>query len=684
MIRRCLLALAIFVTALGAGAQPAASSGNMCDWDFLRPSAGEGSGSCGGQPCLTPLEAERTLIENLDFLCRELTLEDLPTAEVTTTLCLVPDGAGGVVWDACPGAGAGLTVEEADGAPTVGSVSRIQFDQEDGFTVVDETGGQAQVAFALPADSVTAAMVADGDHGQVSYAGNVATVEGIQGGASFPVSPAVDDVFAMTDDGSAGACDAGGAGAQTLCRWTGSAWAALGDGGGGVVAGGDGETIAAAVELTANESIPNNALTAVPWDVEDYDLGDFWDAGSPTRLTVPAGGGGMYHVSCSAEFASSSGGTRVWEIWLNGSRGALRYALPTPGSTATPAMAIQGVLNLAGGDYVECVVYQNSGGALNLSYAAAVAGVNRFSVTKILGGADGSGARASRSTTQAIASATWTAITMDAEAWDDGNVFDLGTQPTRLTVPTGSDGRWLVVGEANWSATATGGTGVEAAVWKNGSEVAAVRAEDFASSGRQVSAVVDAVAGDHFELAVRQDSGVSDDVTSAWVAAWCLSCGPGDSSGAAAAAEDAVLVRVEKNASQSIAANSTAVLTWQTEIDDDDGFRDPGTPNRLVVPAGFAGVYTVGCMASHATTTDAVMGAVLEITVNGVPEGRGVDRTPIAAAGTVSATTAVNLAAGDYIECEFGHDDSAALDVLQCGGNNCTTGAPTQLWMVGR
>ena len=38
-----------------------------------------------------------------------------------------------------------LTVEEADGAPTISSVTTIQFDQADGFTVTDETGGQVQI-----------------------------------------------------------------------------------------------------------------------------------------------------------------------------------------------------------------------------------------------------------------------------------------------------------------------------------------------------------------------------------------------------------------------------------------------------------------------------------------------------------------------------------------------------------
>jgi hypothetical protein len=54
-------------------------------------------------------------------------------------------------------AGGSLTVEEADVAPTVANVTKIQFDQADGFTVTDETGGQIQVDLAAIPDSVLAA-----------------------------------------------------------------------------------------------------------------------------------------------------------------------------------------------------------------------------------------------------------------------------------------------------------------------------------------------------------------------------------------------------------------------------------------------------------------------------------------------------------------------------------------------
>lgn len=49
------------------------------------------------------------------------------------------------------GGGGSLTVEEVDGAPSVGSVTKIKFAQADGFTVTDETGGIVRINVAAAA-----------------------------------------------------------------------------------------------------------------------------------------------------------------------------------------------------------------------------------------------------------------------------------------------------------------------------------------------------------------------------------------------------------------------------------------------------------------------------------------------------------------------------------------------------
>ena len=61
----------------------------------------------------------------------------------------------GAAWVPIGGGGGGaITVEEADGSPSVNPTTILQFDQADGFSVVDEGAGQAQVDFAPATDSV--------------------------------------------------------------------------------------------------------------------------------------------------------------------------------------------------------------------------------------------------------------------------------------------------------------------------------------------------------------------------------------------------------------------------------------------------------------------------------------------------------------------------------------------------
>lgn len=85
----------------------------------------------------------------------------IPTANIVNSpvnsRCLRIDSGGGItVHTGDCGGGGSLTVEEADAAPTVASVTKIQFDSADGFTVTDETGGQVQIDLTAIPDSVLA------------------------------------------------------------------------------------------------------------------------------------------------------------------------------------------------------------------------------------------------------------------------------------------------------------------------------------------------------------------------------------------------------------------------------------------------------------------------------------------------------------------------------------------------
>lgn len=73
-----------------------------------------------------------------------------PGTEPTTGKVLKFDGT---CWDSgtdnTGGGGGSLTVEEADGNPSVANVEALQFNQASGFSVVDEEAGQVQVNFTI-------------------------------------------------------------------------------------------------------------------------------------------------------------------------------------------------------------------------------------------------------------------------------------------------------------------------------------------------------------------------------------------------------------------------------------------------------------------------------------------------------------------------------------------------------
>lgn len=83
-------------------------------------------------------------------------------------------------------------------------------------------------------------------------------------GTAFPGSPATNEIFVVTDDSAIGACDSAAGSARSLCRWNGSAWQSLGDGGGGGGIGGstgatDNRLLRA--DGTGGATVQNSAIT---------------------------------------------------------------------------------------------------------------------------------------------------------------------------------------------------------------------------------------------------------------------------------------------------------------------------------------------------------------------------------------------------------------------------------------
>ena len=129
-----------------------------------------------------------------------------------------------------------------------------------------------------------------------------------------------------------------------------------------------GRSLAPHAYRTSTLSVANSTDTTVTWqDATGNGLG-WWSAGTnPTRVTARAAG--RYSASCFSRWAANGTGYRTAEIRLNGTtligRGAHISAAagaPTQFSVVSPP------LDLAIGDYLEVIVFQNSGAALDLAH----------------------------------------------------------------------------------------------------------------------------------------------------------------------------------------------------------------------------------------------------------------------------------------------------------------------------
>ncbi len=123
---------------------------------------------------------------------------------------------------------------------------------------------------------------------------------------------------------------------------------------------------------SGNVSIPDSAETAVTWDTEDFDTdGSHSVSANTSRLTAPIAG--TYIIMAKIGWAAHATGLRNVVIRYNGAT-RIDDVVDNPPGASTFRQAIITSYHLAAGDYVECMAWQSSGGALNVERDA-----NRFS-----------------------------------------------------------------------------------------------------------------------------------------------------------------------------------------------------------------------------------------------------------------------------------------------------------------
>lgn len=132
----------------------------------------------------------------------------------------------------------------------------------------------------------------------------------------------------------------------------------------------------AKVKKSAAQAINNGASTTVSWNQEDWDTDAIHDnATNNTRLTCKTAG--KYGVWANIHWATSASGSRGLGVLINGIT-VHSFNYPAA-STLDPEVGAYCEVQLAVNDYVEIQVYQNSGGALNLSNVDSAFGMRWFS-----------------------------------------------------------------------------------------------------------------------------------------------------------------------------------------------------------------------------------------------------------------------------------------------------------------
>ena len=112
------------------------------------------------------------------------------------------------------------------------------------------------------------------------------------------------------------------------------------------------------------------------------------------------------------------------------------------------------------------------------------------------------GVQAAKNATQAIPAASIQFITFPIEDWDSSSFHSTATNTSRITIPTGLGGKYLVIGKASFaSGTTPGATTIY--LYVNGNPDKVIAKSSVANdSGLQGSITIVLAAGDYIELGI--------------------------------------------------------------------------------------------------------------------------------------------------------------------------------------
>lgn len=339
------------------------------------------------------------------------------------------------------------------------------------------------------------------------------------------------------------------------------------------IAGASGtDSVSAKAFFTPDQSIPDNSNTVIAFNSEQFDTDNIHDdVVNNSRLTAQTAG--RYIVQGQISWDTSDAGIRDIFIRQNGVTDVAHA------TSQTTWMQVDALLDLQVGDYVELLVFQNSGAAVDVLSDPSNSwfGMTRHADTGPAGpqgvpgiqgpqgiqgvsgpqgnegvqgvqgnqgfqGVDGPQgtegpqgppgivtgfagpiaftAKAYNSSNQSIPNSSDTALVFDSEEFDTDNIHSLTVANTRMTVRTA--GQYFLQGQISL-ASSTGGTRVLKVV-KNSSQLVAEFKDDALSPATdhffQVQGLQNSNVNDYYELFINQDSGSAIDAISGGANTW--------------------------------------------------------------------------------------------------------------------------------------------------------------------
>ena len=121
-----------------------------------------------------------------------------------------------------------------------------------------------------------------------------------------------------------------------------------------------------------------------------------------------------------------------------------------------------------------------------------------------------------RGSTQSIANNTTTSLVFEDEIFDTDGFHSNVTNASRITIPSGKGGKYLIIGQAAMNIPGSGAY-VFLQLRKNGSTVEAVDAQDALTveeNNPSINKILDLAATDYVELRFYQNTGTSKSITS--------------------------------------------------------------------------------------------------------------------------------------------------------------------------